>query len=130
MRLATIAIALYIALASAPAAAQPAPASDAQSLFVIRYRPGPAWIAGRPVHQQNLREHGIYIRGLLELGRLFAGGGFTDADGGMAIVWAADRAGAEAILAADPAQRDGIMIGEITGWMPRFVSPRPLIERN
>lgn len=129
MRLAVTAFAMLLTLTSLPAAAQaPGTAAVARpaTLFVIRYRPGPAWIAGRPVQEQNLRAHAAYVGRLLAEGKVFAGGPFTDADGGMAILWAADRAEADAILAADPAQRDGIMIGEITAWVPYFDSGRPL----
>lgn len=129
MRLAAAALAILLALAPAPAfpqTAAPAATDPPPTLFVIRYRPGPAWLPGRPVLQQNLREHGAYIGRLLAEGRLFAAGPFTDADGGMAMLRVSSRAEAEAILAADPAQRDGIMIGEISGWVPYFDSRQPL----
>lgn len=129
MRSAVIVLAMLFALVPTPAFAQPVEppaASEPPVLFVINYRSGPAWIPGRPVQEQDLREHAAYVERLLTDGKLFAGGPFADSEGGMAILWASDRAEAEAILAADPAQRDGIMIGEISDWMPFFDSGQPL----
>lgn len=124
---------LGLALFGAPGAAQapsaPTEAQPAHQLFVIHYRPGPAWAAGRPMHEQNLRPHGLYYRDLLQQGRVFAGGGFVGEDGGMAIIRAASRADAEAVLAADPAVRDGIFAAELRQWSPRFVADGPLVER-
>ena len=119
--------------AGAPAIAQQAPPGPAaetsgRQLFIILYRPGPSWVAGRPMAQQNLREHGLYYRQLMEQGRVFAGGGYVGLDGGMGIIWAADRADAEAVLAADPAIRDGVFAADLRQWSPRFVADRPLIE--
>ncbi|WP_114953316.1 YciI family protein [Sphingosinicella terrae] len=124
---------LGLTLFGTPAAAQaPSPPTEAQpdrQLFVIHYRPGPAWVAGRPMGEQNLRPHGLYYRDLLQQGRVFAGGGFVGEDGGLAIIRAASRAEAEAILAADPAIRDGIFAAELRQWSPRFVADGPLAER-
>jgi uncharacterized protein YciI len=47
-----------------------------------------------------------------------AGGPFVGADGGMALVKAPDAAAARAILAADPAVTEGVMIGEVRTWTP------------
>jgi uncharacterized protein YciI len=119
---------LSLLIAAVPAVAQsPAPSAGARPLFVILYRPGPAWMAGRPMREQNLRPHGAYYAGLLRDGRVFAGGGF-DGDGGMAIIRAADAAEARAILAADPAITSGVFVAELRQWIPRFVSPGPLVE--
>ena len=121
------------ALLAAPAAATQAPApavetQPARQLFVVHYRPGTAWVAGRPMHEQNLRPHGLYYRDLLRQGRVVAGGGFVGEDGGLAILRAADRAEAEAMLAADPAIRDGIFAAELRQWAPRFGGVGPLVE--
>jgi uncharacterized protein YciI len=59
-------------------------------------------------------------------GRLFAGGGSVGADGGLAIVLAADIEEARAVLAADPAVVSGIFVGELRQWRPRFRSDDPL----
>ena len=129
--------AFLIALASPPAAmsgavhAQPAPARAAaqpRQLFLFLYRPGPAWREGVPMRRQDLRAHAAYHAQLLREGRIFAGGGYVGRDGGLAIVRAADRTEAEAMLAADPAIVNGVFAGEIRQWQPRFHGPQPLVE--
>lgn len=70
--------------------------------------------------QQGLAAHGGYMSQLLEQGTLVAGGGFTDRDGGMAIVRAEDMEDARALLAADPAITSGIFVAECVAWRPRF----------
>lgn len=125
------------ALAALPTLAGPRPAQaqtaiDAQTmpqlgeLFVITYRPGPAWRDGVPMRQQGLGPHGAYMQRLLDEGRLFAAGGFVDDNGGMAIVRCADRAEAEALVSADPAVRSEIFVGAVEHWRPRFRTDAPL----
>lgn len=108
------------------ASAQTPPAA-AQQLFLFLFRPGPAWIEGRPMRQQDLRAHAAYHDALVRNGRGFAGGGYVGEDGGMAIVRAGSRAEAEAMLAADPAIRNGVFTAELRQWAPRFHSQAPLI---
>jgi uncharacterized protein YciI len=124
---------LSFALAGAPATAaaqeQPAPsaATTAPSeLFLFIYRPGPAWREGVPMRQQGLGPHAAYMQRLLDARRLFAGGGFADDDGGMAIVTAANIEEARTLIAADPAVVSGVFIGEVEHWRPRFRAEGPL----
>jgi uncharacterized protein YciI len=120
---------LAIALAAAPVAAAAqteAPQTQARQLFLFHYAPGPAWREGVPMREQGLAPHGAYMARLQEEGRLFAGGGYVGADGGLAIVLAADIEEARAVLAADPAVLSGIFVGELRQWRPRFRSDDPL----
>ncbi|HST37643.1 MAG TPA: YciI family protein [Allosphingosinicella sp.] len=117
---------LAIALVQAPVAPEPAPV---HRLFLFLYRPGPAWQAGVPMARQNLRDHAAYHARLVREGRSFAAGGYTGEDGGMAIVRAADIEEARAMLAADPAIRNGAFVAEIRQWTPRFYGDAPLAER-
>ncbi|MBB5518037.1 YciI family protein [Amphiplicatus metriothermophilus] len=114
------------ALGLARAAAENAAAQPERALFIFAYSPGPAWVEGKPMREQNLLPHGRYIRSLLDEGRIFAAGGYADADGGVALVWAQDRAEAERLLAADPAIVEGVFTAEIRAWAPRFVSGETL----
>lgn len=124
------AAALVAAPACAVAQSGPAPsAPPAGELFVVTYRPGPSWRQGAPMSEQGLEPHGAYHRRLVEEGRAYAGGGFVGADGGMAILRAADLAEAEAILAADPAIVAGIFAAELRHWRPRFYSNGPLVAQ-
>src|SRR5688572_9952716 len=112
---------------AAPAAASnPPPLEKGLPIFAFLYRAGPAWQAGKPMREQGLGPHGKYIKSLLESGRLFAGGGFSDVEGGLALVRAADLEEARGILAADPAITSGIFVADIHRWHPRFVTPEPL----
>jgi uncharacterized protein YciI len=116
-------------LAGAQAPVQPAPAATApRQLFLFLFRPGPAWRAGVPMREQDLREHGAYHDRLVREGRSVAGGGYVGEDGGLAIVRAADLAEAQAMLAADPAIRNGVFVAELRQWRPRFHSDAPLVE--
>jgi uncharacterized protein len=114
--------------AQSPAQAAPAAAAPRQ-LFLFLYRPGPAWRAGVPMRQQDLRAHGAYHARLVREGRSVAGGGYVGEEGGMAIVRAASLAEARAMLAADPAIENGVFVAELRQWLPRFHSDAPLVER-
>ena len=120
---------LALMLAGAPAPAQPEPAAAApRQLFLFLYRPGPAWRAGRPMREQDLRAHAAYHARLLGEGRGFAGGGYVGEDGGLAIVRAAGIEEARAMLAADPAIQNRVFAAELRQWAPRFHNDAPLVE--
>jgi len=128
-------LALMLASAAAPALAQPpAPAEPAttapRQLFLFLFRPGPAWRSGVPMREQDLRDHAAYHARLVREGRSVAGGGYIGEEGGMAIVRAASLDEARAMLAADPAIRNGVFVAELRQWAPRFHSDAPLVERR
>lgn len=124
-------LALALAGAQPPTTPPPAPAPEQpRQLFLILFRPGPAWRAGVPMRQQDLRAHAAYHDRLVREGRSVAGGGYVGEDGGLAIIRAANRAEAEAMLAADPAIRNGVFAAELRQWAPRFHSDAPLVERR
>lgn len=124
------ALLLAASLAAAPACVHAqAPSAEtvaSQQLFLFQYSRGPAWREGVPMREQGLAGHGAYMRQLQDQGRLFAGGGYTSDDGGMAIVMCADIHEARAILAADPAITSGIFVAEVRHWRPRFRTDDPL----
>ncbi|MBV5325027.1 MAG: hypothetical protein J0626_07050 [Rhodospirillaceae bacterium] len=84
-------------------------------MFAVIYRPGPAWKTGVPMAEQGVGV--IHTAGPL------------GADGGLVLLHIRDLAAAEALAAADPAVRDGLFIGEVRRFVPRFTSSRPLGER-
>jgi len=84
-------------------------------LYLAVYRPGPAWIKRQPTASQPLREHGRYILNLHLQGRLRLAGGFPD-DGGAAVFEAESDEAAQAIIAADPAVRTGVMECTLRRW--------------
>ena len=120
--------ALIAFMGAACASAQPQASAQhaGRQLFLFQYSPGPAWRAGVPMREQGLAPHGAYMQRLENEGRLFAGGGYVNADGGMAIVMAASLEEARVMLAADPAITSGIFVAELRQWRPRFRTDQPL----
>lgn len=112
-----------------PATAPSPPVAAQQQLYLFQYAPGPAWHAGVPMRQQGLGPHAAYMQQLLDEGRLFAGGGYSSDDGGMAIVMAANVDDARTMLAADPAITSGVFVAELREWTPRFYTDAPLPSR-
>ena len=89
---------------------------SARPAFLVVYRPGPAFLPGKPLSQQPLREHGIYILSLHVKGALKEAGPFGDDTGGAAVFEAADETEARAIVAADPAVTSGIFLADLHPW--------------
>jgi uncharacterized protein len=97
------------------------PASAAaEPMFAIIYRPGPAWIPGKPLREQALATHLSYMQGLSSNGSLAFAGPFLDNSGGAAFVRAADEAAATAIRDGDPAVQSGVFIADVKPWMNMF----------
>lgn len=117
---------MLMSAAAVPATAAPDPA---QPLFAFIYRPGPAWKPGLPMAQQDLRAHGGYIAKLTAEGRVVAAGGWAGADGGMAVLRAADADEAARLLAADPAITGGIFVADLRRWSPRFGVDADLVPK-
>jgi uncharacterized protein YciI len=80
--------------------------------FIALLRRGPAWEEDRTAFEQPLaRDHLEAMRALHERGPLLLGGPFAE-DGpiaGMAVLEAGDEAEARDLMAADPAQRAGVV---------------------
>lgn len=95
----------------------PTPTLAPKPLYLVVYKPGPAWIAGKSRFEQPLKEHGRYMLGLYAEGRLRFAGGFDDLLGGGAAAFeATDEAEARAVVAKDPAVTAGVMVPEIRPW--------------
>lgn len=84
--------------------------------FLVVYRPGPAFRTGKPLKEQNLKEHGPYMLGLYEKGVLLSAGGFLDDMGGAVVLSAPDLAAARAIAENDPAVRLGVFLYDVHPW--------------
>lgn len=84
--------------------------------FVVDYRRGPAWLDQKTVFEQPLQGHLAYMRALQGQGTLLLGGPFLDDTGGLIVVQADDVAQAEALMRADPAVQDGVMVAETHPW--------------
>jgi uncharacterized protein YciI len=91
-------------------------AAAPQPNWLVVYRPGPAWLAGKPVGQQPLKEHGRFLIGLYKKGILRFAGPFTDDAGGAAALLVPSEEEAKALIASDPAVVAGVMIPTLHPW--------------
>lgn len=87
-------------------------------LYVINYRPGPTWLAGRPLGEQGLEQHGSYMYELAQRGQLLVAGPLSTIEGGLVILRVASIDEATSLMQADPAVLDGKFTGEISVWRP------------
>ena len=97
--------------------------------FVAFHSPGPKWVAGTKYDQQpEFPKHVEYISGLHDQGKIVVSGPFMKrtgglagelADGGMAILKAADINEATALGTDDPTVKSGMLNVEMkTFWVP------------
>jgi uncharacterized protein len=84
--------------------------------FLLVYRPGPAWLAGKPVSEQPLKEHGSYMLSLYAKGVLKFAGPFTDDAGGAVVLEVDSEAQAREIVANDPAVLTHVFVHELHPW--------------
>ncbi|SRR6266700_1558 len=92
------------------------PAAHQKIKYLLVYRPGPGWIAGKSLAEQPLKEHGQYMLNLYSKGTTKFAGPFLDDAGGAMVFEAENENDAKAIVAADPAVRSGIFIAELHPW--------------
>jgi uncharacterized protein YciI len=118
MRIVPLFLALGFALMYSPAknlAETPLEAAPKATYLVI-YRPGPAWLTGKSVMDQPLKEHGKYMLSLYIKGSMKLAGPLTDNAGGAVLLEVSDEAEAKAIVANDPAVKSGIFLYEMHPW--------------
>ena len=80
------------------------------------YRPGPAWLAGKSISEQPLKEHGTYMLSLYAQGLVKLAGPLTDNAGGAVVLEVANESVAKAIVTEDPAVKSGVFIYEMHPW--------------
>jgi uncharacterized protein len=90
--------------------------APAKATFLVIYRPGPAWLVGKSVSEQPLKDHGKYMLNLYVNGLMMLAGPLTDNAGGAVVLTVADDAKAKEIVANDPAVRSGIFVYEMHPW--------------
>jgi uncharacterized protein len=88
----------------------------AKTTFLVIYRPGPAWLVGKSVSEQPLKEHGKYMLSLYVKGSMKLAGPLTDNAGGAVLLAVADESEAKAIVIEDPAVKAGIFVYEMHPW--------------
>jgi len=87
-----------------------------KTTFLVIYRPGPAWLVGKPVSEQPLKEHGKYMLNLYLKGCMKLAGPLTDNAGGAVVLAVANESEAKAIVTEDPAVKSGIFVYEMHPW--------------
>jgi uncharacterized protein len=97
-------------------AADGTPQDVTKMTFLVIYRPGPAWLVGKPISEQPLKEHGKYMLSLYAKGSMKFAGPLTDNAGGAVVLEVADEVEARAIVVADPAVESGIFVYEMHPW--------------
>lgn len=86
--------------------------------FLVIYRPGPAWPQGKSVSELPLQAHGKYMLSLYARGAMKLAGPLTDNAGGAVVLEVSSEAEAKAIVADDPAVKEGIFVHELHPWAP------------
>ena len=88
----------------------------AKATYLVLYRPGPAWLTGKSVMEQPLKEHGKYMLSLYIKGSMKLAGPLTDNAGGAVLLEVSNEAEAKAIVANDPAVKSGVFVYEMHPW--------------
>jgi uncharacterized protein YciI len=89
---------------------------ETKTTYLVIYRPGPGWLAGKPVSEQPLKEHGKYMLSLYIKGSMKLAGPLTDNTGGAVLLAVANEAEAKALVTDDPAVRSGVFVYEMHPW--------------
>lgn len=95
------------------------PSDRSDQLFELRYRPGPAWNQGLGMAEQDLGAHVDYMKSLGRRGDLVTAAPYAEHSGGVALLWAADAAAAQAVASADPAVIAATMACDVRRVVPR-----------
>ncbi len=70
--------------------------------YVVLVKRGPKWVAGKPVEEQALGNHGRYLQAQMTKGALQLAGRFLDDSGGLMVYNGRDEAEVRAIAEHDP----------------------------
>src|SRR5215469_1806840 len=88
----------------------------AEATYLVLYRPGPAWLTGKSVMEQPLKEHGKYMLSLYIKGSMKLAGPLGDNAGGAVLLEVSNEAEAKAIVGNDPAVKSGVFVYEMHAW--------------
>lgn len=121
-------VALQAATSTSEPGAQGQEKRALQPGYLIIYGQGPAFLAGKPLSEQPLKEHGRYMLELHKRGVLRMAGGFSDDSGGAAFVEASSLDEAREIAEADPAVRSGVFDYQVHQW--NLVPWQQIAERS
>lgn len=96
--------------------------------YLITYGAGAAFLPGKPLNEQPLKEHLAYMIELHRKGVLRMAGGFADNSGGAAFIDAASLDEARSIAENDPAVTSKVFAYEVREW--NLVPWQRLVERS
>jgi hypothetical protein len=85
-----VGLALMLSMLLTPAVTDAQQLAIVKGTFLVIYRPGPAWLPGKPITEQPLKEHGKYMLSLYISGRMKLAGPLTDNAGGAVLLDVAD----------------------------------------
>src|SRR5215813_9716180 len=111
-----VSLALICASSQSIAAENEPQQEQTKATYLVIYRPGPAWLVGKSVLEQPLKEHGKYMLSLYIKGSMKLAGPLTDDAGGAVLLAVADESEAKMIVATDPAVKSGIFVYEMHPW--------------
>jgi uncharacterized protein YciI len=89
-------------------------------IFSIAYSKGKNYDESKSIYEQDLLEHGCYMKKLLKEGKLLLAGPFPDNSGGQVILKAEDENEVKEIMNYDPAVIKNIFSYELNAWDVRF----------
>ena len=89
---------------------------ETKTTYLVIYRPGPGWLAGKPVSEQPLKEHGKYMLSLYIKGCMKLAGPLTDNTGGAVLLAVTNELEAKALVTDDPAVKSGVFVYEMHPW--------------
>ncbi len=84
--------------------------------FAVIYRPGRAWLRGKPVAKQPLKEHLEYMLALHERGELVMGGPFSDSSGALVLLEVDGIDKARGLVSEDPAIVEEVLTADVYEW--------------
>ncbi len=89
-------------------------------IFSITYSQGRNYEESKSIYEQDLLEHGYYMKKLLKEGKLLLAGPFLDNSGGQVILKVDDENEVKEIINHDPAVIKNIFSYELKAWDVRF----------
>src|SRR5215813_15137899 len=111
-----VSLALICASSQSIAAETEPQQEQTKATYLVIYRPGPAWLTGKSVMEQPLKEHGKYMLSLYIKGSMKLAGPLTDDAGGAVLLEVSNEAEAKAIVTNDPAVKSEVFVYEMHPW--------------
>ncbi len=89
-----------------------------EAFFVVFFDPGPNWVSGRSIFEQDLDDHVVFLERLCDAGAVVMAGPFWDGLGGMTIFRVVDEVELNSLLETDPGVVAGVLVPRVRAWKP------------